>query len=137
MAWASARSRDDGGTRRALDAVDNAYEERSPGVVEPEWVYWLVRTEIDVMAGRCMIELGNPAAAEPLLTNAIMSYPTDHTREVALHLSWLAEAYARVDTFDAARDALDQASRTAREINSARLDLRIRPSEQPGSCQVK
>lgn len=115
--------------------MDNAYEERSPGVVEPEWVYWLVRTEIDVMAGRCMIELGNPAAAEPLLTNAIMSYPTDHTREVALHLSWLAEAYARVNTFDAARDALDQASRTAREINSARLDLRIRPSEQPAPRQ--
>lgn len=105
--------------------MDNAYEERSPGVVEPEWVYWLDRTEIDVMAGRCMIELGNPAAAEPLLTNAIMSYPTDHTREVAFYLSWLAEAYTRVDTFDAARDALDQASRTAREINSARFDLRI------------
>lgn len=125
VAWASARSQDDGGTRRALDAVDNTYEERSPGVVEPEWVYWLNRTEIDVMAGRCMIELGNPAAAEPLLTNAIMSYPTDHAREVALYLSWLAEAYARADTFDAAHDTLDLASRTARGINSARLDLRI------------
>jgi hypothetical protein len=66
--------------------VDKAYEERSPGVIEPEWVYWLDGTEIDVMAGRCMIELGN-SAAEPLLTNAIMSYPTDHAREVALYLS--------------------------------------------------
>lgn len=125
VAWASARSRDDAGTRRALDAVDNAYERRSPGVIEPEWVYWLDRTEIDVMAGRCMIELGNPAAAEPLLTNAIISYPTDHAREVALYLSWLAEAYAQAGTIDAARDTLTRASGTAQGINSARLDLRI------------
>jgi tetratricopeptide (TPR) repeat protein len=125
VAWASARSRDDAATRRALDAVDNAYEQRSPEVVEPEWVYWLNRTEIDVMAGRCMIELGNPNAAEPLLTNAIMSYPTDHAREVALYLSWLAEAYARADIFDAARDTLTRASRTAQGVNSIRLDLRI------------
>jgi len=81
VAWASAKSRDNGGTRRALDAVDNAYEERSPGVIEAEWVYWLNRTEIDVMAGRCMSELDNPAAAEPLLTNAITSYPTNHPRK--------------------------------------------------------
>src|SRR5262249_41624165 len=90
VAWASARSRDDAGTRRALDAVDNAYEERSPEVLEPEWVYWLDRNELDGMAGRCMVELGNPAVAEPLLTNAITSYPTAHAREVALYLSCLA-----------------------------------------------
>lgn len=86
-----------------MEAVDNAYEERTPGVIEPEWVYWLNRTEIDVMAGRCMIELGNPTAAEPLLTNAIISYPTDHAREIALYLSWLAEAYLKAGTLDAAR----------------------------------
>lgn len=125
VAWASARSRDNAGTRRALDAVDNTYEERSPGVIEPEWVYWLNRIEIDVMAGRCMIELGNPAAAEPLLTNAINSYPTEHAREVALYLSWLAEAYARAGTIDAARNTLTRVSHTAQKINSARLDLRI------------
>jgi transcriptional regulator with XRE-family HTH domain len=125
VAWASARSRDYSGTRRALDAVDDAYEGRSPGVIEPEWVYWLDRSEIDVMAGRCLIELGSPNAAEPLLTNAIMSYDTAHAREIALYLSWLAEAYARAGTFDAAHDTLARARRTARGINSARLNLRI------------
>ncbi|MGH3831823.1 MAG: hypothetical protein ACRDRS_15485 [Pseudonocardiaceae bacterium] len=57
VAWASARSRDHSGARRALAVVDDAYEDRSPGVAEPEWVYWLDRREIDVMAGRCLIEL--------------------------------------------------------------------------------
>ena len=94
-------------------------------MIEPEWVYWLDRSEIDVMAGRCLIELGSPDAAEPLLNNAIASYDTNHAREVALYLSWLAEAYARADNFDAARDTLARARRTARGINSTRLDLRI------------
>ncbi|WP_249124951.1 helix-turn-helix domain-containing protein [Saccharopolyspora erythraea] len=58
VAWASAKSRDVDGTWRALDEVDDAFEER--GADEPEWVYWLDRGEIDVMAGRCMIGLGGP-----------------------------------------------------------------------------
>jgi len=125
VAWASARSRDDAGTRRALDAVDQAYEDRSPDVYEPEWVYWLNRGEIDVMAGRCLIELGSPATAQPLLTNAIASYNTDHARETGLYLSWLAEAYAQAGSIDAARDTLAWARRTAQKTNSARLNLRI------------
>ncbi|MGH3772859.1 MAG: helix-turn-helix domain-containing protein [Pseudonocardiaceae bacterium] len=125
VAWASARSRDRSGARRALAAVEDAYEDRSAGVTEPEWVYWLDRGEIDVMAGRCLIELGDPHAAAPLLARAIDSYDTDHAREVALYLSWLAEAYVRAGVLDAAHDALTQARRIARGINSARLDLRI------------
>ncbi|MGH3696536.1 MAG: helix-turn-helix domain-containing protein [Pseudonocardiaceae bacterium] len=125
VAWASARSRDDPETRRALDAVDEAYENRSPGILEPEWVYWLDRKEIDVMAGRCLIELGIPGGAEPLLARAISAYDTHHAREVALYLSWLAEAYAGAGVLDAARDTLSQARRTARGINSTRLELRI------------
>ncbi|HET9256369.1 MAG TPA: hypothetical protein VFO16_14380 [Pseudonocardiaceae bacterium] len=113
VAWTSARSRDDAATRRAQDAVDNAYEQRSSGVAEPEWVYWLNRAEIDVMAGRRTIELGDSHAAEPLFTNAIASYPADHAREVALYLSWLAEAYARAGIVDAARDTLTHARRAA------------------------
>jgi hypothetical protein len=128
VAWASARSRDYAGTRRALDAVEEAYAGRSPGIAEPEWVYWLDRHEIDVMAGRCLIELGDPVAAEPLLADAISSYAADHVREVALYLSWLAEAYAKSGVLDVARDTLARARATAQGINSARLDLRL--------CQV-
>jgi predicted Zn-dependent protease len=77
------------------------------------------------MAGRCLIELGNPHAAEPLLSSAISSYDADHVREVALYLSWLAEAYARAGVLDAARDTLMRARKTARSIKSTRVDLRI------------
>ncbi|WP_216210851.1 helix-turn-helix domain-containing protein [Amycolatopsis aidingensis] len=125
MAWASARARDHDGTQRALDAVDDAYEQRSAGAEEPEWVYWLDRKEIEVMAGRCLIELGDPLAAEPLLSGAIAVYTPEHAREVALYQTWLAESYARAGMFDAARDTITRARKTAQGVNSTRLDLRI------------
>lgn len=125
VAWASARARDDSATRRALDTVDDIYEQRSSDIAEPEWVYWLDRREIDVMAGRCLIELDDPSGAEPLLVRAIKSYDADRARETALYLSWLAEAYARVGTLDAARDALSRARKIAMGINSARLERRL------------
>ena len=77
------------------------------------------------MAGRCLIELGSPNTAAPLLARAISSYNANHARKIALYLSWLAEAYARVGTIDAARYTLTQARKTAQGINSIRLDLRI------------
>ncbi len=54
------------------------YERRSAEMDEPEWVYWLDRKQIDVMAGRCLIELGDPATAEPLLSGAIAAYTPEH-----------------------------------------------------------
>jgi hypothetical protein len=125
VAWASARARDQDGTRRALDAVYDSYEQRCAGVEEPEWVYWLDRKEIDVMAGRCLIELGDPLTAEPLLSGAIAAYKPEHAREVALYRTWLAESYAHAGVFDAARDTISRAQKTARGVNSARLDRRI------------
>jgi transcriptional regulator with XRE-family HTH domain len=125
VAWAGARCRDRDGARRALDGVDDAYEARSPAVAEPEWVYWLDRREIDVMAGRCLIELGDPAAAEPLLSAAIDAYTPEHAREVALYRTWLAESYARAGEFDVARDVLGKAETAASRLSSARLHLRV------------
>lgn len=136
VAWASARSRDREGTRRALGAVDAAYQRRSPGVEEPEWVYWLDQPEIDVMAGRCLIELDDPIAAEPLLADAISGYQAERAREVALYQTWLAESYARAGVLDGARETIGRARRSARKIGSARLNHRVDEVErllEPGA----
>ncbi|QFZ23346.1 helix-turn-helix domain-containing protein [Saccharothrix syringae] len=129
VAWASAKTGDRDATLRALDAVDDTYEQRSPGIEEPEWVYWLNRAEIDVMAGRCMIELGTPDRAEPLLSAAVATYPEEHSREVALYLSWLAESYARTGELDAATATLERARRFAARMPSARTDERFKTLE--------
>jgi transcriptional regulator with XRE-family HTH domain len=123
LAWASARDRD--GARRALDEVDTAYDQRTVGVPEPEWVYWMSRDEIDVMAGRCLIELGDPVSAAPLLTAAIDRYDHAHAREVALYRTWLAESYARAGELDAARAALTEAEAGSSDVNSTRLARRM------------
>ena len=125
VAWASSRSRNAEGARRALDAVDDAYASRSVDIAEPEWTYWLDRSEIDVMAGRVLIELGQPIDAEPLLSRAIAGYDAEHVREVALYRTWLAEAFARAGELDAARSTITKAERAARKVSSARLDLRV------------
>lgn len=125
LAWAAARLRDTDTTRRVLDAVDDAYDQRSGSAAEPEWVYWLNRAEIDVMAARCLIELGQPAAAEPLLTRALAGYNHDHAREVALYQTWLAEGHARTGDLDAAREVLARIDTTAIDAGSARLQRRI------------
>jgi transcriptional regulator with XRE-family HTH domain len=130
VAWANARSRDREAARRALDAVDDVYEERSPGIAEPHWVYWMSRDEIDVMAGRCLIELGDPVSAAPLLTAAIDGYDADHAREVALYRTWLAESYARAGELDAARGVIEQARTAASDVNSARLVRRVEEIER-------
>lgn len=125
LAWASVKAGDAEGTWRALDAVNDSYDRRGDAGSEPEWVYWLNQAEIDVMAGRCLIELGRPADAEPLLANAVASYPAEHAREVALYLTWLAESHARTGDLDAARDVVERAQRHAATMPSARAEGRL------------
>lgn len=125
LAWAAARAHDSDTTRRALDVVDDTYDQRSEAIAEPEWVYWLNRSEIDIMAARCHIELGTPADAEPLLTRALAGYNPDHAREVALYQTWLAEAHAKSGDLDAARTLLDRISTSAASVDSIRLQRRI------------
>src|SRR5690606_11243065 len=86
LAWAYARTGDPGECDRSLDLVDEALE--TPAEDEPMWVYWVDRTEADVMAGRCYVELRRPLRAVPKLTTAIGSYPTDRARETALYRTW-------------------------------------------------
>jgi transcriptional regulator with XRE-family HTH domain len=125
LAWAAARAHDPDTTRRALDTVDDAYAQQLAGIAEPEWLYWLDRAEIDVMAGRCLIELGRPADAEPLLTRALATYDSSHVREVALYQTWLAEGYAKTGDLDTARTILARATAAAAHTDSVRLRRRV------------
>jgi hypothetical protein len=93
---------------------------------DPDWLYWLNREEIDVMAGRCYTELRQPARAASLLTNAIARYDNPSVRENSLYLSWLAEDYVQLGEIEhAAGIASDMAALAAR-TNSARTDTRLR-----------
>ncbi len=123
LAWAHARSGESAATERALDDVDTAHAEASED--EPIWVYWLDRREVDIMAGRCYVELHRPLRAVPLLSTAIAGYDRTYEREVGLYETWLAEAYQQANEHDAARAALARAAELADGVASDRLTTRL------------
>ncbi|MBA8826522.1 hypothetical protein FHX42_003898 [Saccharopolyspora lacisalsi] len=93
-------------------------------------MYWLDRNEIDVMAGRCLIESGATGRAEPLLSRAIANYPQEHSRGIALYLSWLTESRARAGDPDAARETPEGERSCGFTVPSARSDNRLEAIER-------
>jgi hypothetical protein len=125
IAWAAARSGDLRDCERALGMVEESFS-AGPRDSDPDWIYWLNREEIDVMAGRCYTELRNPRRAEPLLSNAIARYNQSSVRENSLYLSWLAEDYIQLGEIEHAAVIATQMAGLAARTNSARTDSRLR-----------
>lgn len=123
VAWAAARCGEEDAARRALDAVDDAFDDG--GNEDPEWTYWLSRDEIDTMAARVHIQLGRPVEAAALLEPVLSRYPVSSARESALYWAELAEAHARACDIDAARQSLGTARGFAERVNSARAGARV------------
>lgn len=125
VAWSEARSGDVRGCERALGLVEESFSAGSKGD-DPDWVYWLNREEIDVMAGRCYTELRRPDRAELLLRGAIGRYDKTLIRENSLYLSWLADDYVQLGEIDQAADIATRIAALATRTSSARTDARLR-----------
>jgi hypothetical protein len=125
VAWASAKSGDMKSCEHALGQVEDAFS-GGPRDNDPDWLYWLNREEIDVMAGRCYTELHQPGKAEGLLTSAIARYDQTLIRENSLYLSWLAEDYVQLGDIDQAAEIASRMAALAARTNSARTDTRLR-----------
>ena len=123
LAWASARVGDADRTFRALDAAEDAWERRTPDE-EPAATYWLSVPEIEIMRGRCYVELRRPLRAVPLLERVTSSYSWS-TRESALYLSYLAQAYRQAGEPEAADHTLQRARALATGVHSERLNARL------------
>jgi tetratricopeptide (TPR) repeat protein len=125
VAWADAKSGDVVSCERALGQVEDNFD-HSKAEDDPDWVYWLNREEIDVMAGRCYTELKQPDRAERLLKRATSNYGNVSTRENALYLSWLAEDYILLNEIELAAGTATHVLELGRRANSARTDERLR-----------
>lgn len=125
LAYAHAHLGDHDRTARELDRVDELYDRRQPGDADPEWVYWLSRDEILVMAARCWTQLGDARRAGPQLADVLTRYSTEQVREQALYRAFLSEAHLNAGELDAAADALDCAAGYAAATASARANVRI------------
>ena len=125
VAWADAKSGDLVSCERALGQVEENFNHAKPED-DPDWVYWLNREEIDVMAGRCFTELKQPARAEPLLRIATSAYDNALIRENSLYLSWLAEDYILLNEIDLAAEIATRVLELGSRADSARTDERLR-----------
>ena len=125
VAWADAKSGDLASCERALGQVEDNFGHTQPAD-DPDWVYWLNREEVDVMAGRCFTELNQPGRAESLLRNATSSYDNALVRENSLYLSWLAEDYVLLNEIESAADIARRVLELASKADSARTDERLR-----------
>lgn len=125
VAWADAKSGDLTSCERELGLVEENFTQAKPES-DPNWVYWLSKEEIDVMAGRCFTELKQPARAEPLLRKATSGYDGTRIRENALYLSWLAEDYVLLNEIDLGAEIATQVLELGSRADSARTDDRLR-----------
>lgn len=124
LAWAYAKAGERQQTERTLAAVEAAYERHDPAD-EPEWIYWLDEDEINIMAGRCYVELGRADRAVPLLSAVLDHYDERRTREVALYTSWLAEAHLMLGAVEECVAAATRTLELTSQITSARSDERV------------
>jgi tetratricopeptide (TPR) repeat protein len=124
VAWACAKAGDRPATEKALAAAEHHYDRRRPDD-EPTWVYWLDDNEINVMAGRCYVELDQPQRAVALLADAVAVCDEEHAREAALYRSWLAEAYTRMGALDQAVEEATHVVRLDARASSARTSERV------------
>jgi hypothetical protein len=124
VAWASAKIGDLRTCEQTLGEVERSFSE-GPRDNDPDWIYWLNREEIDVMAGRCYTELRKPSQGVALLTGAIGNYDQALIRENALYLSWLAEDFVQVDDVDQAADLGIRIAQLVSRTNSARARNRL------------
>jgi len=104
--------------------VDDAFADSQPAD-DPSYTYWLNRDEIDVMAGRCLTELKLSDRPITLLTRAVEHYDPAHEREMALYLSWLAEAHIHAENIEEAAATATRALQAASGVSSTRSTERI------------
>jgi hypothetical protein len=124
VAWADAKSGDLVSCERALGQVEENFDQAKPED-DPDWVCWLNREEVDVMAGRCYTELKQPARAESLLRSATSGYDNTLIRENSLYLSWLAEDCIVLNEIERAAEIAILVLELGSRANSARTDERL------------
>jgi transcriptional regulator with XRE-family HTH domain len=95
-----------------LNLADDLYERRRPGN-DPEWVYWMPQPSLTAEAGTALLEAGDLAAAERMLTAGLETLDAGSARDRNLYLVRLAETRLRSGRLDeaaaTARDAIDAA----------------------------
>ncbi|MFI1195533.1 helix-turn-helix domain-containing protein [Micromonospora sp. NPDC020750] len=123
-AWAHALTGDSAATERHLNVGTTCLTEHDDRP-EPDWVYWVDRTEGEIMTGRCWTVLHRPVRAIPVLERALAGVDDTCARDKALYLSWLADAYLDANEVEQACATAVLAVRLAGGVGSIRPGQRL------------
>jgi transcriptional regulator with XRE-family HTH domain len=101
----------------ALVRADRAAERATAPDREPDWLYWVDGAELAAMTGRCLVALGRPMRAAPLLLGALSCRAP---RSRAVYAGWLARAYLDLGEVEQACEVAADAWMAAIRAGSAR-----------------
>jgi hypothetical protein len=106
---------------RELNKSRDAFAEGSRDN-DPPWAYWVTQGEIEMLAGSCALDLGDPAAALRFFENAgAADYASGgYVRDNALFLTRAAEAHLALGHIDEACGKARQAHEQNGGVDSAR-----------------
>ncbi|MFE3586539.1 helix-turn-helix domain-containing protein [Streptomyces niveus] len=126
-AFAHASLRDAEACRQAVDRSRDQYE-RSRGheAEAPDWVQYFDETKLLVDTGIAYARLGEPAPAEPLITEGLRRENADQQRGRALHAYWLATAQLKLGKLDEACTSAGLALDLTATIDSPRVSGHVR-----------
>ena len=105
----------------AAEAALHGYDDRA----EPDWAHWVDEIEIRIMAGRCWTVLGRPLRAISVLEQALRAYEDTHSRDKALYLTFLAQAYLDANEVEQGCDVIEHAMDLASGVGSVRPRQRV------------
>ncbi|MFE7130883.1 XRE family transcriptional regulator [Streptomyces sp. NPDC057638] len=117
-----------GDTRACYRALNDALDHLSAGRRDndPAWAYWVEKSEIDMLTGSCLLDLGRPAAAQTKFAEADAAYGPGYVRTHALYLSRMASSQYQQGAVDAACDTGMQALNLLETLNSGRSTDHVR-----------
>lgn len=119
LAWALNAA---GEAQPALDAMNRArdhFAARDDTRPDPDWLYWLSQSEMDIIVGRFEAATHQPHAAQQRLRTSLSQCDPRHVREHTLYTSWLAHTYLDTGDIDRATDLVHHCQRLDATIDSA------------------
>jgi transcriptional regulator with XRE-family HTH domain len=109
---------------RALDCAEAALDGAQPDET-PRWVAHFDRSHLVRWQGQCLVQLARPAAAQPILREAIRSVDLSFVRARASTLADLAASFLQQGEIEEGCRIAAQALTLARNTRSARCEQRI------------
>jgi tetratricopeptide (TPR) repeat protein len=109
---------------RALDCAEAALDGAQPDET-PRWVAHFDHSHLVRWQGQCLVQLARPAAAQPILREAIRSVDLSFVRARASTLADLAASFLQQGEIEEGCRVAAQALTLARNTRSARCEQRI------------